>query len=429
MRRLVFVLSSAALAFSCLLAVAQEPAAPQTAPSATTSVSGRVICGDTGKPARFAAVQLIPEKPQLTDTSDWASVKNDADVAKLRAKHLAQTQKGTGLTAVSAIDGGFEMPKVPAGTYYIVAELRGYLSPLSALSTGERMMGKADALKKIQALAEKIVVQDAPVRADVRLERGGSINGVIRYEDGSPAADVQAIRMVLQEDGKWMVDTFSPHEPAPTSDDRGHYRISGLAKGKYAVKTELPTNLMISGLGAGSTDIHSNFGDALVVYSGGVSREKEIKPIEVGPGDEIDGVDLVFPVDNLHLVSGTVTAKTDSHPVNAGWVGLRDPETKATLRHTKIEEDGSFKFNYVPEGKYKLVTSRAGDMDKNASVSPMVQALNPQFLKSYQDATMPIEVKGDQTGLVVQVADKPASEAPAKPPVKPSTEGSADPQH
>jgi hypothetical protein len=414
MHRLVFVFSSAVLAFSCLSAVAQEQAAPQTAPSPYTTVSGHVTCGDTNHPARFAAVLLIPEKSQPTQTSDWANVKNEKDVAKLVAKHMSETRKGTGLSAVSAIDGSFEMPKVPAGTYYVVAELKGYLSPLSALSTGERMSGGADAVKKIQAQAEKIVVQDAPVRVDVRLERGGSISGVIRYDDGNPAPDVKAIRMVMQEDGKWKVDTFSPLKPATTTDDRGHYRISGLPKGKYAVRADLPTDQSTTGLGSGSFDMHPNYGDALVVYSGGVFREKDIKPIEVGAGDDVDGVDLVFPVDNLHLVSGTVTAKTDNHPLNAGWVNLNDAETKAMLRHTQIEEDGSFKFNYVPEGQYQLVTSRAGDTDKDAP-GGFVQMVNPTFLKKYQDATMPIEVKGDQTGLTVQVAEQPAAGTPAKP--------------
>jgi hypothetical protein len=415
MHRLVSVLCGAVLAFFCLPVAAQEQAAPQTAPSAYTTVSGRVICGDTNRPARFAAVLLIPEKPQPTQNSDWANVKDEKDMAKLLAKHMSETRKGTGLSAVSGIDGSFEMPKVQAGTYYVVAELKGYLSPLSALSTGERMSGGADAVKKIQAQAEKIVVQDAPVRVDVRLERGGSISGVIRYDDGNPAPDVKAIRMVMQEDGKWKVDTFNPLMPATTTDDRGHYRISGLPKGKYAVRADLPTNQSTSGLGSGTFDMHPNYGDALVVYSGGVFRETDIKPIEVGAGEEVDGVDLVFPVDNLHLVSGTVTAKTDNHPLNAGWVNLNDAETKAMMRHTRIEEDGSFKFNYVPEGQYQLVTSRAGDTDRDAP-GGVVQMINPTFLKRYQDATVPIEVKGDQTGLTVQVADQPAAGTPAKPP-------------
>jgi len=242
MRRLAFILSSVALIFYCVPAAAQEQAAPQTAPSATTTVSGRVICGDTGHPARFAAVQLIPEKPQPVDTSDWANVKSEKDMAKLLAKSMAQTRKGTGLSAVSSIDGSFEMPQVPAGTYYVVAELSGYLSPLSELRSVDMFTAGADALKKIQAQTEKIVVQSAPVRVDVRLERGGSINGVIRYDDGSPAAGVKPVRLILQEDGKWK-QTSVPGTTLSTAadDDRGHYRISGLAKGKYAIKATLPT--------------------------------------------------------------------------------------------------------------------------------------------------------------------------------------------
>lgn len=415
MERLAFILSSAALILFSLPATAQEQAVTQAAPSNEVAVSGHVICGDTGHPARFAAVQLIPKEPQQNDAADWAKVKDSKDVAKLMAKNTSRLQKGTGLSAVSTIDGSFEMPKVPAGTYYVVVELKGYLSPLSTLSTLERMVGRAEALKKIQASAEKIVVQDAPVRVDVRLERGGSINGVIRYDDGSPAVDVKATRMVLQEDGKWVVDVFHPLVPAPTTDDRGRYRISGLAKGKYAVKAELPTNQMISGLGSASTSLHSNYGDALAVYSGGALREKDIKPIEVGPGEDVDGVDLVFPIDNLHVVSGTIVAKADNHSVNSGWVSLTDAETKASLRRTKVDEDGKYKFSYVPEGNYKLITSQVGDTEKIAQTDVYAQVVPPKFLKSYEELTVPIEVKGDLAGLILQVTEGSA-QTTAKPP-------------
>jgi hypothetical protein len=150
------------------------------------------------------------------------------------------------------------------------------------------------------------------------------------------------------------------------------------------------------------------------VYSGGVFREKDIKPIEVALGDDVDGIDIVFPIDNLHTVSGTVVAKTDNHSLNNGTVHLDDPETKAWLRMTKIEDDGHFKFNYVPEGLYVL-SAAGSDMDKSNG-DAVAQMFNPTFLKKYQDATLPIEVKSDQTGLVVQLADQPAAGAPAKPP-------------
>jgi hypothetical protein len=413
MRRLIFILSSAALVFFCLPAAAQEQAAPQTAPSAFAAVSGRVTCGDTGHPARFAAVQLIPEKPQPNQALDLTNVKDEKDMANRLAKSMFQARKNTGLSAVSTIDGSFEMPQVPPGTYYIVAELSGYLSPLSELRSVDMFTAGDDALKIIQAQTEKVVVQSAPVRVDVRLERGGSLSGVIRYDDGSPAAGVRPVRMILQEDGKWKGDAFHSSELTVITDDRGHYRISGLAPGKYAVKAELPTNQMITGLG-GAANIHSNRADALVVFSGGVFREKDIKPIQVGAGEDVDGIDLVFPIDNLHVVSGTVTAKTDNHSVNSAWVSLKDPETKAMLRSTMIEEDGSFKFNYIPEGQYELEVSHAGDADKNVPGGAFIG--KPTFLKNYQDANLPIEVKGDLTGLMVQVADQTAAEAPAKPP-------------
>lgn len=416
MRRLVFLFSFATLVFSCLQLAAQEQPAPQTDATAYTSVSGHVICGDTGLPGRFAAVQLVPEKPQKTTfAADLGTVKDSKGFAKALAKNMAQPKKGTGLSAVSSIDGSFEMPKVPAGTYYVVAQLSGYPSPFSALTSMERFAADADAISRIQALAEKIVVQSAPVRLDVRLERGGSISGVIHYGDGSPAAGVSPVLMALQENGKWKADFDPGNQQKHTTDDRGRYRISGLAKGKYAIKAELPTNQMISGLG-GSTDSHFSWGDALVVYSGGVLREKDIKPIEVGLGDEVDGIDISFPVDNIHQVSGTVVAKVDNHPLNSGWASLIDPETKETLRHTQLEEDGSFKFNYIPEGQYALSISHPGDTDKSAQVDAYAQMIHPTFLKNYQDATIQIDVKSDLTGLTVQVADQPAAGAPAKPP-------------
>jgi hypothetical protein len=108
-------------------------------------------------------------------------------------------------------------------------------------------------------------------------------------------------------------------------------------------------------------------------------------------------------------------AKADGHSLNSGFASLNDAETKASLRHTKIEDDGSFKFNNVLEGQYALQI-KAADVDKNTQGGAYAQMFNPTFLKKYQDATLPIEVKGDQTGLVVQVADQPAAGTPAKPP-------------
>jgi hypothetical protein len=65
----------------------------------------------------------------------------------------------------------------------------------------------------------------------------------------------------------------------------------------------------------------------------------------------VEGIDVIFPLDNLHAVSGSVVAKADNHAVDSGTILLQDSDTKATLRTAMLESDGTFHFNYIPEGQ------------------------------------------------------------------------------
>ena len=170
-------------------------------------------------------------------------------------------------------------------------------------------------MKSVEDLAQKIVVQASQAaHVDLRLERGATLSGSVRYDDGSPAPGVTPILMEQQTDGKWK--ELSTSLLPSTTDDRGHYRFYGLAPGKYAVKATLPTIQASTGLGTGPgmVSLHMNTGDALVVYSGGALREKDVKPVEVGKGDDTDGIDVIFPLSDLHVVSGTVVAKSMATP-------------------------------------------------------------------------------------------------------------------
>jgi hypothetical protein len=161
--------------------------------------------------------------------------------------------------------------------------------------------------------------------------------------------------------------------------------------------------------------MHMSLGDALIVFSGGAMREKDVKPIEVGTGDDVEGIDVIFPLDNLHAVSGSVVAKADNHPIDSGTIQLEDADTKATLRSTMVEQDGSFHLNYVPEGQYVVHISGAGDTDSAGSPdsgSDLLRMMRSKVIKSYGDVDLPVTVKSDATGLVLQVPDQSA--APAK---------------
>jgi hypothetical protein len=413
--------------FAVVLLFAVVPAGAQQTGSASPPsqaelpghVTGHVYCSDTGGPARFASIQLMSEqsaKKPLLDESALGAGKDGSqgvhDFGSLLGKGLAAMMSGSNLSTLTAIDGNFAMDKVPPGTYYVIAQMAGYLSPISQFSQKERMMASDAVLMAVEHSAQKIVVQpNGTISIDIQLDRGAAISGRVRYDDGSPAPGVTPVLISLGKDGKWKEMPSAGMLPAAT-DDQGHYRIAGLPAGKYAVKAALPTMAASMGLGMGSISMHMNMGDALVAYSGDALWQKDIKPIELKAGDNTDGVDITFPINGLHVISGTVVAKSDGHAVNAGTVALEDAADKTQqLRMTTIGKDGSFQFNYVPDGAYRVEVTSAGDMNANSGVdtsnplSLLLNAKDMKSLKSYGEADLGVTLPGNSEGLALQVPD------------------------
>jgi len=350
------------LAFGSALAQVSQAASQEPVHS---TVTGRVLCGDTGLPARFAVVQLLPARsvPEpLARPQDFAS-------------GLQKAMEGRAITALTRIDGSFRLENVMPGVYYVIPQLAGYLTPLAAQFSLEELASlDAEARRKIESSVEEIAIEPGhTLHIDLKLIRGGALSGQITYDDGAPAENVITQLFLREKNGTWkpvMVNQYRIGIVAGTTDDQGRYRYSGLPAGEYGVMATLPTTQVsvLPGTSAAAVQVHLN--DALQVYSGNVYRQREMKGFSLGLGEDQSGADIIFPVSSLFSLAGHVVAGRDPHAVATGIVVLRDPVDHSDLRTAFLALDGAFSFSYLPSGSYLLHLESAADLDPASKPSP-----------------------------------------------------------
>jgi hypothetical protein len=202
--------------------------------------------------------------------------------------------------------------------------------------------------------------------ANIALDRGAVIAGKLQWDDGTPATGVNVsvqstnsaagaptdlTRVVSQLGGGFGggVGGFQ------TSDDRGYFRVTGLAPGSYWVRATMMTPA--ADPGSGMVQRMSS----IVMYAPGKVRQSEAQVITLKSGDERDDVQFVLDLSVLHSVSGHVGA-TDQGNVAAGVVRLTDSQDASLSRIAMIQPDGSFVVQWVPAGTYTLAVSNASNV-------------------------------------------------------------------
>jgi hypothetical protein len=172
-----------------LTSAAQQPEEGKTPDAAAGkvfigTVTGHVYLEDTKAPARKATVFLQPVAALLADEPHDGANSQD---------------RGTTIVVEALFDGSYSFTHVPNGSYYVIAECPGYISPYLTLSLAEARsrygtfqplgaVQKADKERVLKALPRVDVQSTLPSVIDVVLERGAAVSGTITYDDGSPAA-------------------------------------------------------------------------------------------------------------------------------------------------------------------------------------------------------------------------------------------------
>ena len=339
-----------------------------TQPPATAAIMGTVMAADSGQPVDGVRVSLSG--------------------GGLRGSRSISTDD----------DGRFAFAGLPAGTVNLSASKAGYVS----MTYGQSRPGPGQAGTPI-ALAAGQQMKDVVLR----LPRGGVITGTVFDEKGRPVvnAPVRVSRWVLDEGERSLVSTGSS-----STDDRGMYRIFGLAPGTYVAHTAPRTTVTINADIAFALEqaqvadrieivtnavtvmrdreiVQSSAPDAVTtgfaeVYYPGSTDVASAAPITIGPGEERPGVDLRLQRVRMAPVSGQILMPPGVALSNVQVrLARADAAAGGSTSTARAGQDGAFRLSNVAPGRYRvsaMATSRRQTSAGRGAGSAPASAIEPE---------------------------------------------------
>lgn len=295
----------------------------------TGTVTGRVLLD--GKPAQGVIVMATPSV---------------SDPAKMVEQML---KPSTTMKAVTDSDGRYRFEALTAGKYHI------------APSTPTLVSDEADAGKEL-TVAEAATLEDI----NFSLSRGGVITGKVTDSDGRPVI-AEEISLKQVEPAKAGVPLTQRGRMYYT-DDRGIYRVFGLAPGRYVVSAGTALDPM--------TNLLAKRPKRVQTFYPGVTDEAKSKPVEVIAGAEASAVDIKLGiVDKGVSVNGRVLiAETGAPIANAMITYTSNPREDSQDREpredsfaipggiTSTNAKGEFRIDSVSPGSYKVEVESMGNL-------------------------------------------------------------------
>ncbi len=349
------------------------------------TVTGHVVCADTGRPARFALVALYAVPKSVTPAPEPGSVKTDEALAaamkSIGDTNMVQTQTG--------LDGAFTATNVAPGDYYAFAGVPGYVQPTNMVQAA--YAAGADMTKPLAGVPVVHVAADRSQSVEISAMRGAAVSGKVVWDDGSPVA--RAVVQVIPPTGKEqplpqqfaMLNMMSVMSGGLMfiTDDRGVFRVSGLAPGSYDLKASLSTGQQF-GMGASSSGLGAlGTVTPLVMYAPNSVHRDGAKPVSLKAGEELGDQEITFGLSRMRKVSGRVTALEDHHGINSGTVTLVDTADKDFKRTAGVDAQGNYTIEFVPAGTYTLTVDDAEDTKPAAKKGKGLFGAMPETVRSY----------------------------------------------
>ena len=310
----------------------------------------------------------VRDAPQAVVSPGTASIagtitSEDARSVPMRRAVVTVTRDDSRVvrTTMTDDDGRFVVETLPQGRYVVSALKPGYLATYYGSPRGDR------------AVARTIAVSDGQFVTGInfKMQHGASISGRILDENGQPISCTMAVLPVRTING-----VRGPAAAAGTSvrsDDRGIYRVYGLAAGDYIVAAmpprfaSSPDVVTAAEMRRAETAVRTGqlappppptipVEPAFLyasVYFPGTPDPAGAATVALSPGEDREGVDFVVARVPVATLSGTVIAP-DGQPVSQVSVTLTTAnEFETNARPSMIPSD-KFAFMGIPPGIHTL---------------------------------------------------------------------------
>jgi 5-hydroxyisourate hydrolase-like protein (transthyretin family) len=284
-------------------------------------------------------------------------------------------------------DGRFHAEDLVSGAYTVSAFVPGYVS--ASETVGREYYSAGDVV-------------------NLRMMKGAVITGAVTNSSGEPVVGVRVTTIRVRDGESRPIRGASQSGNSRQTDDRGVYRMYGLALGSYLV--------VVRGSGQmGSASLA--YDSDVPTYYPSTTRDAAAEVV-VRAGQEVSGIDIRYRGDRGYTVSGTVSGTLGDE--STGFKGIavslahRSSGAIESGAYVQLRAGRGFALYGVPDGDYDLIAQMDVGTESSAASAPRHVVVKGADVTGIELSLAPL---GSISGRAV-LEKLPGSERPAECKVK-----------